>query len=56
MENIKERDILTIIVECSELKLVGVIDGKEETIELDKAAKLMLVGYLSKKKHHKNRN
>lgn len=56
MENIKERDILTIVGECSKLKLVGFRNGKEEVIELDKAAKLMLIGYLSKKKYCQNRN
>lgn len=50
MDNIKEKDILTIVEQCSELRLVGSINGKEEIIEVDRIAKAMLVGYLSKKK------
>ena len=50
MDNIKEKDILTIVEQCSELRLVGYINGKEEIIEVDRIAKVMLIGYLSKKK------
>lgn len=50
MDNIKEKDILNIVEQCSELRLVGYINGKEEIIEVDRIAKAMLVGYLSKKK------
>lgn len=50
MDNIKEKDILNIVEQCSELRLVACINGKEEIIEVDRIAKAMLIGYLSKKK------
>lgn len=50
MDNIKEKDNLTIVEQCSELRLVGCINGKDEIIEVDRIAKAMLIGYLSKKK------
>lgn len=50
MDKIKDRDFLTLGEHCSELKLVGYINGEEVSFELDKMAKIMLIGYLSKKK------
>ena len=50
MYNIKEMDILNIVKQCSNLKLVGFINGKEQIIEIDKEGKSMLIGYLSRKK------
>lgn len=50
MDNIKEKNILDIVEHCSELRLVGCINGKEEIVEVDRIAKAMLIGYLSKKK------
>lgn len=54
MDNIKEIDSLNIIEKCSELKLVGFISGREETIEIDKICKAMIIGYLSKKNRIKH--
>lgn len=50
MDNIKEKDILTIFEQCSDLRLVVCVNGKEEIIEVDRIAKAMLIGYLSKKR------
>ena len=50
MDNIKEMDILNIVKQCSNLKLVGFINGKEQIIEIDKEGKSMLIGYLIRKK------
>lgn len=50
MDNIKEMDILNIVKQFSNLKLVGFINGKEQIIEIDKEGKSMLIGYLSRKK------
>lgn len=50
MDKIKERDTLTLVEQCSELKLIGYINEEEVIINLDKMAKIMIMGYLSKKK------
>jgi hypothetical protein len=54
MDNIKEIDSLNIVEACSDLKLVGFINGKEQTIEIDKICKAMIIGYLSKKNRIKH--
>lgn len=54
MDNIKEIDSLNIVEKCSDLKLVGFINGKEQIIEIDKICKVMIIGYLSKKNRIKH--
>ncbi|WP_373205692.1 hypothetical protein [Clostridium tertium] len=49
MEKIKEKDILNFNEQCSELRLIGHINGEEVEFELDKIARIMIIGYLSKK-------
>ncbi len=56
MDNIKERDISNIIEQCSELNLVGCINGKEEKIEIDAMTKAMIIGYLIRKNNYIIRN
>lgn len=46
----KDREFIGLLEECSDLKLIGYINGKEVSFELDKMAKFMIIGYLSKKK------
>lgn len=50
MDNVKKINILDILEQCSEIKLIGNINGKEEHIELDNITRAMLVGYFIKKR------
>lgn len=50
MDNIKKMKILDILEQCSNVKLIGSINGKEEVAEIDNISRSILLGYWNKKK------
>lgn len=50
MDNINKINILDKLEQCSEIKLIVNINGKEEYIDLDDISRAMLIGYFAKKR------
>lgn len=49
MGNFEEKNIIQILKEYTEIKLIAYRNNKEEIIELDSIVKSMLIGYYSKR-------
>lgn len=47
--NGRKENMKNLIMRCNELKLIGLINGKEIEFTIDNLAKAMLLGYINKK-------